>query len=39
MHATYFAHFIPPDPSILVFGGAQAHDGMLKQREIEKHNN
>ena len=39
MHATYFAHFIPPDLSILVFGGAQAYDEMLKQRQIEKHKN
>jgi hypothetical protein len=39
MHAAYFAHLIPPDLSILVSGGAQAYDAMLKQRQTEKHKN
>jgi hypothetical protein len=39
MHTTYFAHLIPPDLSILVFGAVQAYDAILKQRQIEKHKN
>jgi hypothetical protein len=37
MHVTYFAHLIPPDLSILVFGGDQEYDEMLKQRQIVEH--